>query len=149
MFDQINLELKPSLILSTFISMVGVISMSLILTRDIPFGILLLIILVIFMINIYLVNLYGLLRLSRSVTHIKLLKNTLTLFFNNKPSQIAKLSDNSLITPWACILIFTSNKKKRVVFIYKYNTNCLDNYRRFRVWTKFGKTTPQTSALLE
>jgi|GEM_PF-6251645 len=151
MFDQINLELKPSLFLSAVISAACLAAVVLIGSREIPLIIMFILILIFLGVNFYYVNLFGSLRLKSSVTLIRLYKKELTILDSRKQCFRVKLSGNSLITPWGCILVFssTTDKKTSVVLLCKQNVTNINDFRRFRVWTKFGNSTPKDIALFE
>jgi len=151
MFDQINLEIKPSFFLSAIITAACLSASLLIGSRDIPLSLMFLLLLVLGGINYYYVSLFGFLKLKNSITFIRVYQKELTLLDSKKHGFRAKLSDNSFITPWLCILVFssTTNKKTKIVLLCKQNVENNNDFRRFRVWTKFGKSTPQNIALFE
>ena len=151
MFDQINLELKPSFFLSTIITAACLATILLIGSRDIPLSLMFLLLLIFFGVNFYYVNLFGSLRLKSSIILIRVYQKELTLLDSRKQLFRVKLSDNSFITPWGCILVFssTTDKKTKVVLLCKQNVENTNDFRRFRVWTKFGNSTPKNIAILE
>jgi len=151
MFDQINLKLKPSFFLSVIITAACLSATLLIGSRDIPLSLMLLLLLISGWVNFYYVNLFGSLRLKNSTTLIRIYQKELTLLDKKKQLFRATISANSFITPWVCILVFssTTDKKTKIVLLCKQNVENNSDFRRFRVWTKFGNFTPQNIALFE
>lgn len=151
MFDQINLELKPSFCLSAIITAACLAAIVLIGSRDIPLSLMFLLLVIFLGLNFYYVSLFGSLSLKSSITLIRLYQKELTIFDSKKQLFRVKLSDNSFISPWGCILVFSSitDKKTKVVLLCKQNVENANDFRRFRVWTKFGNSTPKNIALLE
>jgi len=151
MFDQIKLELKPSFFISASITTACFSTTLLIGSLDIPLSLMFLLLLTSWGVNFYYISLFGSLRLKNSITLIRVYQQELTLLNSKKQLIRVKLSDNSLITPWGCILIFssTTDKKTIVVLLCKSNTENNNDFRRFRVWTKFGNSTQKNIALLE
>jgi hypothetical protein len=150
MFDQINIECKPSIFLTTLISLPFVSASLLVGSRDIPILMMILAFLIFLRVNLYYINLLCTLKLRSSITHIRLANNKLTLIDKSKQCLNVALSDHSLITPWCCILLLSSNtsKKLKVVLICKPNVKSHDEFRRFRVWTKFGNSITQKPSFI-
>ena len=150
MFDQINIELKPSFFVAALINIPFVSASLLVGSRDTSLFIIALLLLTFLWVNLYYVSLLSALRLKASITHIRLSDKQLTLVDNSKQSFYVELSNHSLVTPWFCILIFTLNasKKEKIVLLCKQNINNSDEFRRFRVWTKFGNSLPQKPSVI-
>jgi len=151
MFDQINLEIKPSFILSAAITAACLSATLLIGSRDIPLSLMIFFLLIFLGVNFHYVSLFGSLRRKNSITVIRLYRDNLTLLDSNKQLHCTTLSESSFITPWFCILVFSSktDKKTKTVLLCKQNIENNNDFRRFRVWTKFGNSTPNNIALLE
>jgi hypothetical protein len=151
MFDQINLKLKPSLLISAMMTTACLSAMMLIGSLNIPIASLLLLFLTLLGVNFYYVRLLGSHKSLSSITQIRLYKKELTLFDSQNQYFRAELSPNSFITPWLCILVFssTTNNKTKIVLLCKQNIKNQDDFRRFRVWTKFGHTTQHNKTLIE
>ena len=150
MFDQINIELKPSFLLTTLISIPFVSASLLVGSRDISIFIIILTLLTFLWVNLYYINLLSTLKLASSIAHIRFLNKNLTLIDRSKQCFSGELSDHSLITPWCCILFFSSNtcKRLKIVLLCKQNVKNYDELRRFRVWAKFGDSMPQKSSFI-
>ena len=144
MFDQISLELKPSIVISIIIAMPSLCALVLIGTRDIQFPLMMLLTCPIICITGYYIYLFGLLRLKPSVTQIKLLQNTLSIKHGNNAlvtENFVTIDTNSFTSPWSCILttIPTNITQKRfTILVCKYNVKHSDDFRRLRVWLKYG-----------
>lgn len=151
MFDQINLELKPSLLLATFITAACLSAVILIGSRDIPLILMFLLLLIFLSTNLYYVSLLGTLKSNHSITLIRIYQNEITLFNSKDQYFRANLSANSFITPWGCLLVFssTTGRRAKIVLVSKLNIKNNNDFRRFRVWSKFGNSTQQNTALFE
>ncbi|MFT7185391.1 MAG: hypothetical protein ACI84K_000769 [Pseudohongiellaceae bacterium] len=151
MFDQINLELKPSFSLSAIITAACLSAAILIGSRDIPLNLMFLLLMIFLGTNFYYVSLLGSLKLNNSITLIRLYQNEITLFDSKKQRFRASLSTNSFIAPWGCLLVFssTTDKKTKIVLLSKQNIENINDFRRFRVWSKFGHSTQNNTALFE
>ena len=146
MFDQITLELKPSAYLSAFIVLPCAAAILLVSTRNTPAILSFAILLAILGGGAYYIRLYVLLNLKQSIHRISLFQNILTIFDASQKTSIVTLHKNSFITPWFCILVLSIAEKKtktRTVLLCKHNIADQDSFRRFRVWSKYGETTPQ------
>ena len=115
MFDQINIELKPSFFVTALINIPFVSASILEGSRDTTIFIKALLLFTFLWVNLYYVSLLSTLRLKTSITHIRLSDKQLTLIDISKQSFYVDLSNHSLVTPWFCILIFTLNSKKKSI----------------------------------
>ncbi|MFT5719338.1 MAG: hypothetical protein ACI9T7_003551 [Oleiphilaceae bacterium] len=151
MYDQINLGIKPSFFISAIITVACLSATILITSLDIPFSLMFLFIMAFLGVNFYYVRLFGSLTLINSITHIRLYQKELTLFDSQNHQIRAELCATSLITTWGCVLIFSSitEKKTKIVLLCKHNIRNQNDFRRFRVWTKFGHSTQQNKTLIE
>lgn len=147
MFDQINLQVRPSLVLSAIIALPCIAALILIVTRDVPIIVTLILSLFISGIAVYYIALCGLLRLKNSILRIGINKNELMLFdLNGKKIQV-NLLPGSFITPWLCILVFSNRTDKETfqVLLCRKNIESPDEFRRFRVWSQYGNPPLQTT----
>ena len=151
MFDQISLELTPSFLVATLITAVCFSAGILMQSLDLSFGLNFLLLLCLLAINGYYLRLFGTLKSPSAITRIKLNQQTITLFDQRKNVYHAEFSNYSFVNPWFCILMFssTANNSLTPVILCKHNLNNKNDFRRFRVWIKFGQATPKNKALFE
>ena len=141
MFDLIKLELKPSFFLSTIIALPCLSAIVIVGTRDAPTISILLVSLILLGTSFYYVNLLGLLRSKKSIKHISLSKQVLKVYGLNKKPIIVNLLNSSFISPWLCILQFTStdvSSNRYTVILCRQNIKSQSEFRRLRVWSKYG-----------
>jgi len=141
MFDLIKLELKPSFFLSTIIALPCLSAIVIVGTRDAPTISILLVSLILLGISFYYVNLFGLLGSKKSIKHISLSKQVLKVYGLNKKPIIVNLLNSSFISPWLCILQFTStdnSSNRYTVILCRQNIKSQSEFRRLRVWSKYG-----------
>ena len=141
MFEEINLRITPSFFLSSLIALLYLLVMLLVGSRDIPAIFSLSLLVIISGSGLYHIKLLGLLNIGKSINEITLSQQTLSIKFMNGQSTHAGLLSSSFITPWFCLLVFTSDTEAtnpNIAFICKRNVENQAQFRRFRVWSKFS-----------
>ena len=151
MFEEIDLRLKPSFFLSGLIAFLFFLVMLLIGSRDIHPILSLPLLVTLLGVGLYYIKLFGLLNLNKSIKGITLSQKVLCIKHMNGQSTHTNLLSSSFITPWFCLLVFASNTETsnfHIVLLCKKNTVDQEQFRRFRVWSKFSNTllnSPQIS----
>lgn len=157
MFNQVNLELFPSVRVASLISLPCLASLGLILLADIPLFVTLTLLAIHVIITYRCIRLFGLLNTPSSVSLIELQHNNVYLEDNQGNRFNAKLISKGFIFPSFSLLSFECEKEpaepefshskikdrfmrkpRRHLFICRYNAPNSNAYRRLRVWFKFS-----------
>jgi len=156
-FNQVRLELFPSLRVAGLISLPCLASLGLTLLADIPFFIALTLFVIHLIVTYRCIRLFGLLNTPSSVSIIELRNNEVYLEDNQGNRFNAKLISKGFIFPSFSLLSFECKKEptesefshskiknrfmgkpRRHLFICSYNALNSNEYRRLRVWFKFS-----------
>ena len=157
MFNQVSLELFPSLRVAGLVSIPCLASLGLILLADIPFFITLILLAIHLIITYRCIRLFGLLNTPSSISIIELQNNQVYLKDTEGIRFKAQLISKGFIFPSFSLLSFECEKgqtesglmhlkiknrilgkPRRHLFICRYNAFNSNEYRRLRVWFKFS-----------